>query len=175
MSIVKIYPRDIFDPRNRLDIVVGMNTTFAEASSLSLSVLEKRTLTQELELGDVITFDFNNRSMQKLHLIICSRIGSGGWKNADQYVRWGLDYLWRRSNFTQEFSIVQIGTGQVGQRDGADAAAIHTAMALSFVPTHLYVLDEVVASVATNVIAMPSRPIRIWNMHRGEKKIPMVA
>lgn len=174
MTIKNIIPADVTGKTNKLDIVIGMNPHLAEASLLSRWVLAKMTLTRPLDLGDVITCDFDGK--RRLHLIICHHLGRGGWMNAEKYVRWGFDYLWQRSALSgQEFAAVQIGTGAVGRRDGADTGLIRTAMADSFAPIHLYVWDDTEAVAAANVVAIPLRPIRMWNMHHGEKRIPMVA
>lgn len=159
---------DITNPGNEADIIIGMNTRCAEASAIGRTALIGKVLSRELDLGDVITFHFDQH--RDLHMLICHELGAGGWSGADQFIRTGLDHLWLRHRDRRKFSIVRIGTGPVGIRDGADAAAIHMAMATSYLPLCLYIWDGegVDAKAAQYPILKPSRT---WSRRRGEREI----
>ncbi len=170
--IADIHHGDITAPSNKLDIIIGMNTRLAEASAIGRRVLINKSLTRELGLGDVITFKFDEN--RNLHMLICHYLVVGGWLNADRFVRFGLDYLWQRSPAATHFSIVRIGTGKVGIRDGADASAVHTAMADSWAPLHLYIWDgeHIEARVAQ---IRPLKLLRTWSIAEGEREIRVAA
>lgn len=170
--ILNILHGDITNPENKADIIIGMNTMCAEASAIGRTVLVGKILASELELGDVVTFRLNEH--RDLHMLICHELNSGGWGGADQFVRFGLDYLWQRYRNKRAFSIVRIGMGPVGIRDCADAAAIHQAMATSYLPLCLYIWngERVEARVAQFPILKPSRT---WSRSRGEREIRVAA
>lgn len=170
--IVDIHHGDITNPRNKLDIIIGMNTSLAEASAIGRRVLINKSLTRELGLGDVVTFTFDEH--RNLHMLICHYLGSGGWINADKFIRLGLDHLWQCSEAETQFSIVRIGTGPVGIRDGADHAAIHTAMADSWLPLHLYIREP--KQVEARVVQFPPlKALRAWSYEKGEREIRIAA
>jgi hypothetical protein len=136
--------------KNRRHIVVGMNVDLVEPSAIPRPYVDKlrESLDCSLELGTVLSFDVKTRPemgfCQRLHAVVCHtvhRIGRG-WNGADRHVRFALDYLHYTERHTGEFSIVRIGTGPVGLRDGADHAAILTAMNNSFLPLTLYIRPE---------------------------------
>ncbi len=163
---------DITSHENKADIIIGMNTRCAEASAIGRTVLVGKILSRELELGDVVTFKFDEH--RNLHLLICHELGRGGWQGAERFVRCGLDYLWQRHREKQRFSIVRIGTGPVGIRDGADASAIHTAMADSYLPVTLYIWDG--EGVEARVAQFPPlTPSRTWNFSKGEREIRLAS
>lgn len=174
MSIVDIHLGDITDSKNKRDIIIGMNTRLAEASAIGRRVLVGKSLTRNLELGDVVTFKFDE--LRNLHMIVCHTIGGGGWRGAEQHIRFGLDYLWQRNHAEdRKFSIVKIGTGPIGRRDGADVVAIHTAMADSFLPLHLFVWKSV-ASASANVVNLPPlEPYCVWQHREGEREIRLAS
>ena len=171
--IVDIHQGDITDPGNKRDIIIGMNVRLAEASAIGRRVLVGKSLTRSLELGDVVTFKFDEK--RDLHMVICHRLGVGGWLNAEKFLRFGLDYLWQRSANKTQFSIVKVGTGAVGRRDGADAAAIHTAMADSYLPLLLFVWNSAKQAEANVVNLPPLLPHRVWRFGEGEREIRMAA
>lgn len=170
MSIKDIHYGDITTPRNKHDIIIGMNTRLAQASAIGHRVLVNNFVTRELEPGDVVTFKFDEH--RNLHMIICHRLCTGGWLNAEKYVRIGLDYLWQRHVFNTHFSIVRIGTGMVGIRDGADASAIHTAMTVSWAPLHLYIWNNERHEVGVEKFP-PLKVLRTWSTDKGEREIRM--
>ncbi|MDP1689676.1 MAG: hypothetical protein Q8L52_00485 [bacterium] len=172
--IVDIHHGDITDLRNKRDIIIGMNVKLAEASAIGRRVLVDKIITRDMQLGDVITFKFD--AERDLHMIICHRLGVGGWAcHADAYIRFGLDFLWQHSKGNNEFSIVKIGCGLVGRRDGADSTAIHTAMTNSFARLHLFVWDKP-KRTETNVVNLPPlQPLRTWSSGRGEREIRIAA
>ncbi|HEY0010913.1 MAG TPA: hypothetical protein VGB97_03330 [Candidatus Paceibacterota bacterium] len=144
-----------------------MNTDFKDVRGIATRFVANIMPDMAPELGSVISFDFDGK--RKLHLIICHEIGEGGWKNADKYVRFGMDYLDHLTDDRQH-SIVQIGTGRVGRRDGADAPAIITAMAQSFLPVTLYIYDGVpMEAVLEN--RMPLRTLFAWSPTSGMARI----
>ena len=168
--ITDIIPGDILHPSRRTDIIVGMNPRFADVFGIAKPFVSNISDIRDVPLGSVVSFKFDET--RNLHLLICHVLGEGGWEKADQYVRYGLDYLWV-ADPKRKYSIVRIGTGRVGRRDGADAVAIHTAMVNSFLPVDLYIpseLDRMPAEFSARVI-----PFRLWNMAHGETKISLAA
>lgn len=109
-------------------------------------------------------------------MLICHQLGEGGWTGADKYVRFGLDYLWhceheedRQEN--REFSIVEIGKGRVGRRDGAEPVFIHQAMATSHLPLTLFVNHNDSESVrASEALVIPLKAYRAWTPEYGEQR-----
>ena len=171
--IKNILVGNILAPENKFDIVIGMNTAFDDVRGIGKPFVERINKTRKIRLGTVVTFDYDGR--RELHMIVCHRLGKGGWKNAEQYVRFGMDYLWK-SDPVSKYSIVNIGTGRVGIRDGADHAAIRSAIASSFLPVDLYILNERerIPAEATATV-MPFKPIRMWDMEAGEVPIQAAA
>lgn len=167
--IRNIISGDITDPNTHPgDRIIGMNTKLNEASAIGRPFVHTIAVVKQINLGSVLTFEFGAGRL--LHMLICHRIGRGGWSDADKYVRYCLDYLWQQQHGERLYSIVQIGKGPVGQRDGADVSAIRTAMATSWLEMDLVIReDSQEAHVA--VAALPMVPFRVWDMHRGEREI----
>lgn len=160
----------ICEPTNRTDIILGMNMTFDDVLGIARPFVENIQRVREATLGSVISFQYDEG--RNLHLLVCHQIGKGGWMDADKYVRYGMDYLWKADPF-REYSIVSIGTGRVGRRDGADHAAIRTAMSTSFLPVDLFILDErapIPAEMSAKIL-----PFRMWDIERGEVPLRMAA
>ena len=141
--IKRIVVGDITNVTNKRHIILGMNDTLEDlVNRIGRPYVEKlrASLTKPLELGSVLSFRFDQD--RNLHMLVCHKIGFGGWKDADKYVRFGLDYLEHAEyNGRDEFSIVQIGTGPIGIRDGAVFHSINTAIANSYLPVTLFVRD----------------------------------
>jgi hypothetical protein len=141
LVIKKIVVGDITDVSNQRHIILGMNNTLEDlVNRIGRPYVEKlrADLTHPLELGSVLSFRFDDH-----HLLVCHEIGHGGWHDADRYIRFGLDYLdHAENNKVDEFSIVQIGTGLIGVRDGAIYHSIHAAMTNSHLPMTLFVWDD---------------------------------
>jgi hypothetical protein len=170
LMIKDIKVGNILDRSNRADIIVGMNTTFADVFGIAKPFVDDIRKTRTVRLGSVISFNYDKT--RNLHLLICHHIGKRGWTNADQYVRYGMDYLWKAGG-DRKYSAVRIGAGRVGKRDGADQAAIHTAMGTSFLPVDLFILDEpaqIPAEATAKII-----PFRMWDMVHGEAPIQQLA
>jgi hypothetical protein len=127
---------DITDAGNHRDIIIGMNTELGELSALGRRFIDDGIPGVCQALGSILTFEFDNDRL--LHMIICHNLNENGWRCADMYVRFALDWLWA-NNREREYSIVEIGKGEVGQKYGADHAAIHTAIATSYLPVTLFV------------------------------------
>lgn len=171
MSIVGIINDDITSTKYHQDIIIGMNTGFEDVRGIGARVLERVELLRKLSLGSVVTFPWDD-SGRELHMLICHKLGSGGWTNADRYVRYGLDYLAHRENITERgHGIVQIGTGRVGKRDGADFTSIHTAMATSYLPLTLFVYDKPQLVEPVSAEVRPLRPASVWNVDDGFVRI----
>lgn len=87
--IEEIISGNITDPSNKRNIIIAMNTTLSEATYLASPFVTKlrHALKGEELLGSVLSFQFD--SDRKIHMIICHKIGKGGWVGADQYVRFG--------------------------------------------------------------------------------------
>ncbi len=139
--ITDIISGDITAPTNKRNIIIGMNTEMGEPSIIGKPFAKKVIPIQLIHLGSVLTFRFDQERL--LHMIICHHLEKGGWRNADQFVRYGLDYLWQLPNTEQQdYSIVQIGRGKIGQRDGANCSMIHSAIATSWLPVTMFVHFE---------------------------------
>ena len=98
-------------------------------------------------------------------------LGDYGWDNADKYVRFGLDYLWNKEGNSRYFSIVEIGTGRLGKRDGADAGAIRTAIATSWLHVDLFVFDSPTPVAIQSIAPKQLQAYRYWNHVSGEEQI----
>ena len=68
------------------------------------------------------------------------------------------------------FSIVNIGTGEIGQRDGADAVALRTAITSSFLPVTLFVRAFRSPSYVP-VEREPLRAFRAWSPIQGQRSL----
>lgn len=156
---------DITAPSNRCDIIIGMNTDLEDVTGIGLRFVREVIPNAALQLGSVISFNFDAR--RKLHMIICHELHRGGWAGADRHVRFAMDYLDHLNDEKRDHSIVQIGTGRVGVRDGADAASIRTAMAESFLAVDLFVFDGKPAMEAVASIP-PLRALHAWSPLSGE-------
>ncbi len=166
--IAEIIYGDIVDLKlNSNDIIIAMNTKLAEASALGRPFVYNVKTLDELELGSVLTFKFDETRL--LHMLICHQFRSGGWVDSEKYVRYCLDYLWQQHR-DRQYAIVQIGNGYVGRRDGADAPVIRTAMADSFLNVNLFIQPEV-EEARTAAKAPLGAPFLIWDMERGEREI----
>ncbi len=165
---------DITSPNNRRDIIIGMNTNLGDVKGIGLHFARNLKLTHPLTLGGVLSFKYDEG--RHLHMLVCHELGGGGWKNAERYVRFGLDYLWHSEIVekftTREFSIVEIGTGRVGMRDGANAPLIHQAMTFSHLELTLFVNFNNVGRVAgADAIVVPLRAYRAWTPQHGEERL----
>lgn len=166
--IREIYYGDITDRMtNPGDIIIGMNTKLLEASALGWRFVHDVVALGEIQLGSVLTFNFDEKRL--LHMLVCHHLGPEGWKDADRYVRFCLDYLWQQHN-DRKYGIVQIGAGPVGRRDGANVSLIRTAMADSFLEVDLILLPKSIE--ARTAVDLPrSSPLRVWDMGKGERQI----
>ncbi len=172
---------DITNPSNSADIIIGMNSTLSDVLGIGRPFTDKIATIHPIVRGSVLSFEFT--SERNLHMIICHDIGAGGWLDADKQVRYGMDYLWHSEDTqraeggldhlligkNRRYSIVQIGTGRVGKRDGADPAAIRSAMAASFLPVDLYVYDPGAREAVEAASVVPLRPYRAWHPIHGEE------
>ena len=159
---------DITSPCNKKHIILGMNNTLEDlVNRIGRPYVEKlrANLTHPLDLGSVLSFRFDQK--RDLYMLVCHQIGIGGWSNASKYVRFGMDYIDHTDNKgDHEFSIVQIGTGPIGRRDGADYPSIHTAIADSHLPVTLFIRDTVDTPVT---IQLPKKLVAygIWHPEYG--------
>lgn len=166
--ITSIVEGDILKPQNHADVIIGMNAELQEVNGIGLPFTWQIRRAEQIPLGTVFSFELDDE--RQLHLLVCHHIGEGGWVNADKYVRFGLDYLWQSEPHTKKFSSVQIGTGRIGIRDGADFPSIHTAMATSHLPLELFIYKPL-ERVPAEVRAFAPRTLtafRSWNIHEGE-------
>jgi hypothetical protein len=165
--IIETVAGDIESPDNPRDPIIGMNPTLSERTPFALSVSNRHKIVTPVEMGSVLSFDY--RDGRKVHMLVCHEIGQGGWKDAGKYVRWCLDYLWYTAP-ERQYSVVHIGTGRIGKRDGADGAAIMTALAQSHLEMVLYQKpksEEVVGQQAVRPVAV-IHAFRLWQPSKGE-------
>lgn len=167
---------DIAAPQNHRDIIIAMNTSLAEPSKLSKSFVSDKYLTDgELELGTVLTYTFSGKGKNErlLHMVICHRIGVGGWQDTEKYLRFGLDYLWFTAR-NRKYSIVTIGEGRVGLRDGANIAAISRAIADSNLQMVQFQQGD--AETVLALAIQKARPVMAWVPQFGQvEPEPLVA
>lgn len=155
-----------------------MNTILEDVTGIGVPFVRKINLTNPIQLGSVLNFQFDNERM--LHMLVCHDIGFGGWAKADKWVRLGLDYLWQASQdeghilHKAKFSIVRIGTGTVGRRDGALHQDILTAMATSHLDLTLFVRDEE-AMVPVRKKQEPLHAFSAWHPMHGEERVRVAA
>ena len=99
---------NILSPENDSDIIIGMNLQFKDVLGIGKPFVDRIVRTRDLRLGSVISFEHDDE--RELHMLVCHRIGKCGWKDAEQFVRYGMDYLWQKRP-DRKYSIVNIGTG----------------------------------------------------------------
>ena len=171
--IKNIFVGDILDPENRADIIIAMNIEFRDVQGIGRAFIGKILQTRAIRLGTVISFEYDES--RELHMLICHHIGKGGWRDAEQFVRYGMDYLWHSAP-RRKYSIVNIGTGRVGIRDGADHAKIREAVVGSFLPVDLYVYNERARIPAeASARSLPVKALRMWDMEHGQVPIQVAA
>ncbi len=169
--ILDILEGDILARDNPADVIIGMNDELKEVFGIGLRFTWQIQLNKPLRLGSVFSFELDES--RKLHMIICHSIGKDGWVSADKYIRFGMDYLWHRE-VGRQFSMVKVGTGKLGKRDGADFAAIMSAIATSHLGVKMYTYNppETVAVEARQVVPMPSLvAYRSWSLEEGEQAL----
>jgi hypothetical protein len=164
---------DITSPQNYRDIIIGMNTDLNDVTGIGLRFVKDLIPLKALELGSVLTFDYDDQ--RKIHMIICHHLGPTYWRNADQHVRFGMDYLHYTNDSRRKYSIVRIGTGRIGQRDKADHAAIHKAMAESHLPVNLHILELQVAEAIVRAERAPLVAVAAWNHRHGPIPLQLAA
>lgn len=154
-------------------IVIAMNSDFLDVRGIGSRRLEDyESLRGKLPLGSTVSFEWDKGTGRELHLLICHKLGEGGWDGADRHVRFGLDQLaYRHGRSERGYGIVEIGKGRVGRRDGADPTAIHTAMATSFLPLRLFILPEPEPREAQSAVIIPMRPLRVYDRVTGEHQL----
>lgn len=166
--IKEIITGDVTDSKlNPGDIIIGMNSKLAQASAIGRPFINNINVVKQIDLGSVLTFEFEKG--RHLHMLICHTIGKGGWKHADKFIRFCMDYLWKEHG-NRKYGIVQIGMGPIGKRDGADPSVIRTAMTNSFLEVNLFIQPERREAVAS-VARPPLIPFRAWSMEKGEREI----
>jgi len=179
--ILDIVTGDITTPENPSDIIIGMNSQLSDVTGIGLPFVKDVIPMRQIQLGSVITFEFDIH--RRLHMLICHHLGKGGWAYADRHVRYGLDHLeyldreQQAGGSDRTYSIVKIGTGRVGVRDGADAPALHRAMADSFLPLTLFLYNRETVEAVTRESRAPLVPISTWSPDHGRQRIhaPAVA
>lgn len=147
------------------DIIIGMNTELGQLDSLLLPKQWHANLKAPFALGSVLSFQLDRK--RQLHMLICHHLGKDGWRDADKYVRIGMDHLWLQYKEHRDFSVVKIGAGRVGAAGGANVNEIHEAMAASFLPVTL-VMHEASRPVDISSIKSTqlSRP-KVWSPQTG--------
>tara|TARA_B100000508_G_scaffold77059_1_gene59946 strand:- start:2125 stop:2646 length:522 start_codon:yes stop_codon:yes gene_type:complete len=157
---------DITHPSNKRDIIIGMNRTLQNVTGIGYPFVSGLNLAGELELGGVLSFKFDHG--RHLHMLICHTNEIGGWEDSHKYVRFGLDFLWQQDTDGRDFSIVEIGTGKNGRKQGADAPRIHRAMGNSFLDLTLFVNHNDPERVAAHdALVVPMEAYRAWTPQGG--------
>ena len=171
MAIVSHEHSDITSSGFHCDIIIGMNQELQDVRGIGRRVLQGYEPLRKLPLGSVITFPWD-KAGRELHLLICHKLGEGGWERAEQHVRYGLDYLNHKEGRSERgHGIVEIGKGRVGKRDGADPTLIHQAIADSWLPVTLFIFDPPDLREAVSGQVIPIRPSSTWSMETGERSL----
>lgn len=172
--IIDIRNGDITDRKNSSDIIIAMNAQLDDVRGIGKPFVARIASTRPLKLGSVLSFNFD--SNRALHMLICHNLGKNGWSDAHNYVRFGLDFLWQKQPEVVH-SIVRIGTGRVGMRDGADHSNILTSMATSHLKLQLFILPGEQERIAMeNLLANPALvPFRHWAPGEGERLLRIAA
>lgn len=167
--ILETFAGDIESPLNPRDVIIGMNRDLSERTPFAISVSNRHKIVTPVEMGSVLSFEY--RDGRKVHMLVCHEIGQGGWNDADKYVRWCLDYLWYTAP-ERQYSVVHIGTGRIGKRDGADGAAIMTALAQSHLEMVLY-QKSTLNQEALPAVVQPAliHAYRLWQPSKGEMRL----
>ncbi len=147
------------------DIIIGMNTTLGQLDSLLLPKRWHEGLASPFAPGSVLSFKLDR--MRKLHMLICHHLGDDGWKDADRYVRIGMDHLWLKYKDHRDFSIVQIGAGRVGKAGGADFNKIREAMETSFLPVTLVMHEANRPVDISSIKSTQLSPPEVWSPMTG--------
>lgn len=169
VMILDVIQGDILNPSNPNDIIIGMNTELKEVFGIGLPFTWQIQHKQPIPLGTVFSFEFDKE--RRLHLIICHKIGTDGWTGADKYIRFGMDYLWHTEPSNRTFSMVKVGTGHIGKRDGANVPDIMSAIASSHLPVTLYVytpLEKEAVEARAQTPPSTLTAYRSWNFQEGE-------
>lgn len=170
--ILSIVPGDVLAKTNSDDVIIGMNSKLGEVAGIGLRFTWQIQHNKPLPPGTVYSFELD--ASRKLHMIICHHLGEGGWEDSEKYIRFGMDYLWHSEPKDRKFSMVQVGTGHIGKRDGAPVAAIIDAISTSHLPVTLYVYQppERVAVEARQFVTRPPLvAYRSWSRESGELKM----
>ncbi len=158
---------DITSPENPAHIIIGMNSQLNDVLGIGRRFVNKIRSVHPIKLGSVLSFKFD--STRNLHMIVCHHLGKNGWVGADMHVRYGMDYLWQTEDQAELFSVVEIGTGRVGLRDGADPAAIRTAIATSFLLVDLFIYQGPEVATAHDAAAPVLQAYRHFHPTFGEE------
>ncbi len=167
--ITNIKVGDITSPKNPAHIIIGMNSQMNDVTGIGRPFVNKIRTAHPIKLGSVISFKFDET--RNLHMLICHHLGKDGWFGSDMHVRYGMDYLWQTEAYTEAFSIVAIGTGRVGVRDGANDVAIRTAMANSYLPADLFIYQKPEKVTKHDGILVPLQAYRHFHPIYGEEQI----
>lgn len=167
--IKEIIVGDITSKDNRADIIIGMNSQLHDVTGIGTPFVNKVKTAHPIDLGGVLSFKFDEG--RHVHMIICHHLGKDGWIGAEMHVRFGLDYLWKTEGNRRKFSIVQVGTGRVGTRDGADPVSIRTAMATSFLQVKLFIHNPLETKAAHVSLKRPMVAYRAWHPTMGEERL----
>ncbi|MAZ56616.1 hypothetical protein CL653_02400 [bacterium] len=160
---------DITSPENPAHIIIGMNSQLNDVTGIGRPFANKIRTAHPIKLGSVLSFKFD--ATRNLHMLICHHLGKNGWAGSDMHVRYGMDYLWQTEKHTEVFSIVAIGTGRIGVRDDADAVAIRTAMANSYLPADLFIYQKPEMAVMHDEAPVPLHVYRHFHPIYGEERI----
>ena len=167
--ITAIKVGDITSPANPKHIIIGMNSQLNDVTGIGRPFVNKIRTAHPIKLGSVLSFEFDDT--RDLHMLICHHLGADGWADSDRHVRYGMDYLWQTEKHTEAFSIVAIGTGRIGIRDGADAVAIQAAMANSYLPADLFIYPEPERVTKQDEFFVPLRAYRHFHPIFGEERL----
>ena len=171
--ISEICVGDIMSPTNESDVIIGMNSNLADVTGIGRPFIANVSALFPILKGGILSFSLDGK--RNLHMLICHDLWEDGWQAAHLHVRYSLDHLWQETQTQTEprsFSIVDIGTGRVGRRDGAHTALIRLAMANSFLPLSLFVLpsdSEVFVRDESKLPALSA--YRAWHPIYGEERI----
>ena len=186
MAITDIVSGDIFDKKYKNnDIIIGMNPEFKNLSDLAIQALNitegNKINANDCDLdflGTVVTFESED-TKRRVHMILCHT--PEDWNDADKYIKQGMNSIFYTqdemgnlsggNHAKRSYSIVKIGTGPEGIKNGADFSKIVEGMASSDLPVTMFVLPENQKALSITGEMSDMAPVRFL---REEKSFPII-
>lgn len=132
--IVKKVKGDIFNTDLK-NIAFAVNTDGHNDSGFAGQVSSRHWPELENTGGNSLGEVLHHKSGGKtFHALVCHELGGTGWTQTPQLVEQCLNLI----EGNEEIAVVLMGSGDIGQQDGADVEAILGAIERSQKNTHVY-------------------------------------